>query len=110
MKTIALDASGAATSPVITLTPGRRYVFSYSLPDGTPAAAYTLTPSEFLSSPAQQYPIQLTPGTTIAFSATSATGGRVEFPASIKGFRFTVTSSAPNSGVTIYYNVTPIID
>jgi hypothetical protein len=47
-------------------------------------------------------------GTSVAFSATSATGGRVEFPASISGFRFTVTSSAPNSAVGLYYNLVPI--
>jgi hypothetical protein len=109
MPTINLDGSGAATSDVLPMTPGRRYVFSYSLPDGAPAAAYTLTPAEFIASPAQQYPIELVPGTSIAFSATSATGGRVEFPASIAGFRFTITSSAPNSGISFYYNLTPIL-
>jgi hypothetical protein len=108
MNTLALDGTGAATSPVLPMIPGKRYVFSYSLYDGTPPAAYTLTPSEFLPSPTQQFPIQLVPGTTVAFAATSATGGRVEFPASIAGFRFTVTSSAPNSGVGIYYNLVPI--
>lgn len=109
MTSITLDGTGAATSEVIPMTPGRRYVFSYTLYDGTPPAAYTLTPSEFTENPARQYPIQLTPGTTVAFSATSATGGRVEFLASVNGFRFTVTSSAPNSGVGISYNLTEAI-
>ena len=108
MTSILLNGSGAATSADLVVTPGRRYVFTYALPDGAPAAAYTLTPVELDPVEGVSHPIQLTPGTSVAFAATSATGGRFEFVAALANFRFGVTSSAPNTGVEIHYALVPI--